>query len=234
MSDVTGRGGGSRLALLSACAASLLSSFRHKASPRRGTRSLTIANGPNDPTATLRNDRQSLSLAHRRVSRDPIPARLADAGYSSRHATRRRDDVAYLDRHHHSRSHHNAPGVAPDPPSRAGELATTVAAADLGSRPLVALRPGAGDDFERLALCIGARLAGVLALCRTAADADRRKSTARQSHRWLAPVFRMGVVDLDRRSRRCSADPPVVLPRQRHGAHAAAVRQIREAGRELN
>src|SRR6266478_1240236 len=108
--------------------------------------------------------RKSVALAGRGPSRRTIPDRLANAGHSRGHEARRRHDFAYLDRIHDPGPCRLAIVMSSHAHRRHRELASSLAAAIRGSHALAALCAGAGDNHNRLAVCLVPRLVDLILL----------------------------------------------------------------------
>src|SRR3954470_2208989 len=117
-----------------------------------------------DRSTSLRHDGKSISLGHRGAASGPISPRLADAGYPWRDAARRRHDVSCVTGAGDPVADRPALGVAAHASRRAGEFTSALAAAELGSSALAAVRAGFGNDYHRLAVRFVSRLVHVFLL----------------------------------------------------------------------
>src|SRR5450631_771334 len=173
------------------------------------------------PTPTLRNDREGISLAHRGAFDHTIPARLVHAGHSSWDETRRCDDVPYFLWNHDPCTHSLALLLAHHPSRRAGKLASSLAAVDIGSRALAALCPRLFHYHDRLDLCVRARLVDLAVLCDASTGVTDRRFAAGTFDRELARDHGMGVAPGDRRPRGGRIGAYVHISRPDHAADAA-------------
>src|ERR1700675_971042 len=180
-------------------------------------------------TTTLWNDREGISLAHRGASDRSIPARLVYAGHSSWNETRRCDDVPYFLWDHDPCAHSLALLLAHHPSRRAGKLASSLAAVDIGSGALAALCPRLCHYDDRLELCLRAWLVDLAVLCDPSADVTDRRLAAGTFDRELARDHGMGVAPGDRRPRGGRIGAHFHISRPDHAADAAG-----EAGGRAN
>src|SRR6202035_3878060 len=167
-----------------------------------------------------------------------ISDRLADAGCSCR-PTGPAHDVPYLVRDRDPGAHRSAVRLAANSSGGARDLASSLAAADVGSRALGALSACIGDHRYRLAVRFVSRLVNFMVLSRSAADAGFEKRGQRQGIRRLASGHGMDAVGIDRHSCGDSDGPPLRLPRPHHAADDARIKfslmqQLRSSERRSN
>jgi hypothetical protein len=171
-------------------------------------------------TTTLLNDRESISLVGRGTPDRAVSARQVHAAHSSWDDARRRDDGPYFLWHRHPCTYGHACPLAHYPSRRADEIASRLAAADIGGGALAALCARASDHDDGLDLCIRARLVDLAVLCPSPNVADRRLA-ARKCDRQMARHDGMGAALGDQRPRGGRDGAYVHFPRPDHAAYAA-------------
>src|ERR1700730_2931711 len=172
-------------------------------------------------TTKLWNDREGISLAGRGTPDRAVPARLVYAAHSSWDETRRCDDVPYFLWDYDPCAHGLAFLLAHHPSRRAGKLASSLAAVDIGSGAPAALCPRLCDYDDRLDLCVRAWLVDLAVLCDPSTDVADRRLAAGTFDRELARHHGMGAATGDQRPRGGRHGAYVHFPRPDHAAYAA-------------